>query len=99
MPQTDAVSQFPSPGPPGRGVGNGGNGRRFNDRLLSLEKQVAGLDSKLDTELKHLATKKDVEEIKTLISQRESAMLKWLVGLVVVGLASIAAALIRTFVN
>jgi len=36
--------------------------------------------ARLEAVLAHLATKEDIAELKTLISDREAIMLKWLVG-------------------
>ena len=46
-----------------------------------------------------MATKTDIESIKTLLSTRESQQMKWLVGIVLLGLFSIIAAVIKTFLG
>ena len=44
--------------------GNGHNGGRFEDRLRNVEIQLAKMETKLDTELGHLATKNDLTAVK-----------------------------------
>ena len=87
----DNVQDFPSASPSGKrrsGNGNSGNGRL---RLVELAVE------RIDERMKHMPTKEDLQEIKTLISDRESAMLKWLIGIVAVSLIAVLVALIRTF--
>ena len=67
-----------------------GNGPNGNDDLR--ERVIA-----IETEMNHLATKRDIEEIKTLISDKENAQLKWLIGLIVIGLFSMGTAIVRSF--
>ena len=43
-----------------------------------LEERVAAIEA----DMKHVATKADIESVKTLIADREATMLKWLVGVV-----------------
>ena len=54
---------------------------------------------RIDERMKHMPTKEGLQEIKTLISDRESAMLKWLIGIVAVSLIAVLVALIRTFLD
>ena len=44
-----------------------------------------------------MATREDVQEVKTLIERKEATMLRWLLGLLVVALVSLGVALVRTF--
>ena len=84
-PGDDNVQRFPSRRPPASsGSGNGGSGH--GERLARIE-----------TELKHVATREDVEAIKTLIERKEATMLRWLLGLVGVAAITLVAAVIRTF--
>ena len=53
---------------------------------------------RIEAVLPHLATKEDIAEVKTLISDREASMLKWLVGITTTAAASLLMALIRVFV-
>ena len=51
------------PAPPtskGAGTGDGGNGR-----LRAVEERLTRIETKLDTELKYLATKGDIETIRS----------------------------------
>ena len=47
--------------------------------------------------MEHMATREDMSEIKVLIERKESTMLRWLLGLLVVAAVSLLAALIRSF--
>ena len=67
----------------GGSSGNGGN--RLSERLVAVE-----------TTLKYVATKEDIQRVETLIEAKETKLLKWLVSLVVVGIFSIIAAIITT---
>jgi len=44
-----------------------------------------------------VATKADIESVKKLISDRESTMLRWLMGMMAAAGVSVAIAMIRTF--
>ena len=67
------------------GGGSGGDGN-FGERLARIE-------SRMD----FMATREDVQEVKTLIERKEATMLRWLLGLLVVALVSLGVALVRTF--
>ncbi len=67
--------------------GDGGNGKDTHARISVIE-----------SELKHLATKADIEEVKTLIANKESTMLRWLVGTLITASVGLSIAVIRTFV-
>ena len=84
--QRNNIEGFPGAEKAIGGARNGGNGQEILQRLTALE-----------TELKHLATKKDLEGIKTLIAEKESTTLKWLIGIVSISAISLLAAIIRTF--
>ena len=60
--------------------------------------------SVIEAELKHLATKEDVqkintsiEEVKTLIGNKESKILRWLMGIISAAVISLIVALVKTF--
>ncbi|MCY3725013.1 MAG: hypothetical protein OXF95_00025 [Rhodobacteraceae bacterium] len=57
----------------GSNNGNGGNGKEIHGRLVAIE-----------TEMKHLATKTDMQKLETAIKSSETSMLKWFVGIVVI---------------
>jgi len=59
----------------------------------TLDERVASMEA----DLKHLATKADIESVKKLISDRESTMLRWLMGMMAAAGVSVAIAMIRTF--
>lgn len=67
-------------------------------------KEAAGDDhaerlARLEEALGHLATKADIEGVKTLIAEREAVMLRWLMGMVATGGLTVAIALVRTFMS
>ncbi len=67
-------------------------------------KETAGDDNaerlaRLEEALGHLATKADVEAVKTLLAQREAVMLRWLMGMVASAGLTVAIALVRTFMT
>lgn len=47
--------------------------------------------------MEHVATREDLEKIKTLIERKESTMLRWLLGIMAVAGISLVVALIRVF--
>ena len=69
----------------GGGPPNGGSG--YGERLARIEGRMG-----------YLATREDVSEIKVLIERKESTMLRWLLGLVVVAIVTLLAAILRTFI-
>ena len=78
-----------SPATPAQSSGGGnGNGRDIQVRVAVIE-----------SELKHLATKKDIEEVKTLIATSNSSILRWIVGVLIAAISTLSIALIRTFVG
>ena len=87
---TGEIHELPKATPPPPSAapnGGGGNGRDLHGRVSALE-----------AHLQHLATKEDIRRIETLIAQREAAMLRWLIGLVLTAGAALAIALVRVFV-
>lgn len=69
--------------------------RRTGERLERLEQRVAGIA----TAIGYLATKADIEGVKTLIAEREATMLRWLIGMVATSALAVAIALVRTFMG
>ena len=67
----------------GGGSGDDGN---HGERLARIESKMG-----------YLATREDVQEVKTLIERKEATMLRWLLGMLVVALVSLGVALFRTF--
>ena len=47
--------------------------------------------------MKHLATREDVSKLETRITEKLDSQTKWLMGIVLVELFTILAALVRTF--
>ena len=66
--------------------GGGNGGGELGERLARIENEIT-----------HLATKVDIESVKTLIAQRESSQTRWLIGIISIATVSLVAALIRTF--
>ena len=86
MTQDEKVVQIAptgAPSPGGTGNGRSGHGERL---------------ARIEARMEHVATREDVSEVKILIERKESTMLRWLLGLMVVAGISLLAALIRTFI-
>ena len=75
--------------PPTRS-GSGGNGNETN---------LHGRLSALEAELKHLATKEDIQRIEALIAQREASLQRWLIGVIGGAAVVLALALLRMFIG
>ncbi|MXY53857.1 MAG: hypothetical protein F4Y86_15225 [Gammaproteobacteria bacterium] len=60
-----------------------------------LEQRVAAIEATLE----HLATKADIESVKALIAERETTMLRWLMGMVAASALAVTIALVRTFMG
>ena len=78
---------------------NGPSNGRIDGRLRDLEQNVIHIGTKLDTELRHLATREGLQEIKSLISARESTILRWLIGVISLGVVSLLTVLIKILLN
>lgn len=74
--------------------GDGGDGSGTEVRLANIESRL----SSLETHMGYLATKEDISEIKMLIADRESKLLRYLLTVVITGLVALAVAVIRTFI-
>ena len=61
-------------------------------RLRGIEDRLTHIETKFDHELRHLATKEDVGEIKTLIARKEATHLRWLLGVLVTATISLITA-------
>ncbi len=71
---------------------------------MEVSKEAAGDDyaerlARLEEALGNLATKVDIEGVKTLLAEREAVMLRWLMGMVASAGLTVAIALVRTFVT
>ena len=69
--------------------------RRTGERLERLEQRVGAIEATLV----HMATKADIESVKTLIAERETTMLRWLMGMVTASALAVTIALVRTFIG
>lgn len=83
---TAELHKMPSPSPasPAPADGGGGNGHNLHGRVSAIE-----------AHLQYLATKEDIGDVKRLISDRESSMLKWLIGILIANGIALVVALIR----
>ena len=90
--------------PPKQAGDSHGNGHttvrvdRLEQQIQTIAVAVGKLEVRLDTKLEHLATKEDMESVKTLINAKEATMLKWLLGILATSMVAIVVALIRTFI-
>ena len=74
--------------------GGGGDGTGTDARLSAVESRLAVVES----ELKHLATKQGLEELKTLIESKDSRLAWRLNGILAAVIVAVVIALIRTFI-
>ena len=63
-----------------------GNGRDIHGRVSAIE-------ARLD----YLATKEDIQRVEKVISDRESSMQRWLIGILLATIGTTLIALYRTF--
>ena len=61
--------------------------------------ELAGLVRALEARIDYLATKEDIGEVKTLIADRETRMLRWLVGTLGVAAVGMTASVIATILR
>ena len=87
---TDRAHQLHAVQPPPAQSSSGGNGNGHD---------LHGRVSSLEAHLQHLATKEDIRRLETLMAQRESAMLRWLIVIAGTAVITLAVALIRTFLS
>jgi len=71
---------------------NDGSGSGFGERLARLEEKVEGVKE-------NMATKADIQEVKTLIATKETQATRWQIGVMGGALIAVVAALIRTFLG
>lgn len=75
--------------------GDGGDGREIERRLRAVELDVREIKTRLD----HVATKEDLEKVKSLIEKKDAANSKWFLGITIGGIVTVLAALVRTFIG
>ena len=81
--------------------GCSGYGRTFvaqagtADAAHELSGRVKALEARID----YLATKEDISEVKTLIADRETRMLRWLVGTLGAAALGMTASVVATIVR
>ena len=68
---------------------------RLEQQLQTVAVAVGKLETRFDTKLEHLATREDMESVKTLINAKETTMLRWLLGILATSMVAIVIALIR----
>ena len=66
---------------------------------MSDAERLGRLETRLDTEIKHLATKEDLQSIRTFIEEKMSGMLRWLIGVVASAGIAIVASLITLIIS
>ncbi len=82
----DNIKPFTTPPPRTSSGGNGGNYIDVVQRLTAIE-----------TQMKFMAKREDVSEIKSLIERKEATLLKWMMSILVASGVAIVAAVIRSF--
>jgi hypothetical protein len=74
---------------------DGGDGGDLDRRLREVEFDVREIKTKMD----QLATKEDIEKVRTAIEKKDAANSRWFVTVVAGAAVAVVAALIRTFVG
>ena len=84
-----AVDDPPSPPrDPGPRGGNGNGGSIHGERLARIE-----------AKMEHMATCEDIASVKTLIAEKETTTLRWLIGIIALAAISLLTVLIRMFLS
>ena len=73
---------------------NGGSGKRPPEPFTSRPNGLSDLEierrlTAIETKLQHVATREDIEQIKTLIEQKQNRLLQWSVGIVVAAVVTL----------
>ena len=84
-PVEDPPSPPRDPGPRG---GNGNGGSIHGERLARIE-----------AKMEHMATREDIASVKTLIAEKETTTLRWLIGIIALAAISLLTILIRMFLS
>ena len=96
-----SVTEFPQPNRPSANGGNGGGGDwELRERLSRLEERCKNLATKEDVESIRTvieSVKTNIESVKTLIAEKETKQRRWLIGTLITVVVSLTIALIRTF--
>ena len=79
-----------------RGEPTNGGGR--DERLRSIENRLTHIETKFDHEIRHLATKEDISDIKALIARKEATHLRWLLGVLITATISLITAAVSVLV-
>ena len=96
---TDSTNVTPYPGNPRGGTGSGGDGGNVDNRLRALEVHVARIDERVAAIQAGMATKADIEAVKTLIADRDAKQQRWLLGILAGAAIAVTIALLRTFMD
>ena len=68
-------------------------GNSDEGRLRAVEQDVR----EIKTEIKHLATKEDIADLRTLVATREASLQRWLIGILISAVGTTVIALIKLF--
>ncbi len=74
-----------------RGLASGNGGGGGSD--------IEGRLSRLETHLQYLATKEDIQKLSTQIAEKESSLQRWLIGVLLTAIISLAVTLARVFLG
>ncbi len=77
-------------GTPASSSGDGGG----DGWTLRVERRLASIE----TEIGHLARKQDISDLRTLIAEKETRTLRWLMGILATSVVALLAALVRTLI-
>lgn len=96
---TDSTNVTPYPGNPRGAAGDGGDGGGFDTRPRALEIHVARVEERVAAIQAAMATKADIEAVKTLIADRDAKQQRWLLGILAGAAIAVTIALLRTFMD
>ena len=69
----------------------------MEERITRLEASLARFEAKFEATVPYLATKEDIASLKAAVADREVALQRWLIGILMVAFVSMAMAIIKTF--
>lgn len=69
----------------------------MEERMTRIEGHVTGIDTRvtgIEATLKHLATKADVERVRTEVARALNVALRWQVGILIAAMIAVVVALV-----